>query len=68
MIHFTVGVYVTKEDSGDERWTALTPVAHYAYVQGRAYDSRMYALILDAWHRYWEVRRAIRRVLKRWIK
>ena len=36
MIHFTVGVYVTKEDSGDERWTALTPVAHYAYVQGQS--------------------------------
>ena len=35
MIHFTVGVYVTKADSGDEQWTALTPVAHYAYVQGQ---------------------------------
>src|SRR5690348_3862525 len=35
MIHFTVGAYVTKVDSGDEQWTALTPIAHYAYVQGQ---------------------------------
>lgn len=41
---------------------------YYPYVQGRAYDSRMYALILDAWHCYWEVRRAIRRMLRRWKK
>jgi ATP-dependent Clp protease ATP-binding subunit ClpC len=35
MIHFTVGVYATRLDSGDEQWTALTPVAHYSYVQGQ---------------------------------
>jgi ATP-dependent Clp protease ATP-binding subunit ClpC len=35
MISFTVGVYVTKGDSGDEQWTALTPTAHYSYVQGQ---------------------------------
>jgi hypothetical protein len=34
---------------------------YYAYVEGRSYDSPVYALILGAWHVYWEVRRAVRR-------
>jgi hypothetical protein len=41
---------------------------YYAYVEGRSYDSHVYALILGAWHLYWEVRRAIRRGLKMWGK
>ena len=35
MIHFTVGVYVTKAESGEEQWLALTPIAQYCYVQGQ---------------------------------
>jgi ATP-dependent Clp protease ATP-binding subunit ClpA/ATP-dependent Clp protease ATP-binding subunit ClpC len=35
VISFTVGVYTTRTDSGDEQWTALTPIAHYSYVQGQ---------------------------------
>lgn len=38
---------------------------HYAYVEGRSYDSRAYALVLRAWHSYWEVRRAARRLLRK---
>lgn len=41
---------------------------HYAYIEGRAYDSRICALILSAWHVYWEVRRAVRRVSGTGIK
>jgi len=46
---------------GDER-----APRHYAYVEGRSYDSRFFAFILGTWHLYWEVRRATRRGLKFW--
>jgi len=36
---------------------------YYAYIEGRAYDSRICASVLDAWHVYWDVRRAVRRAL-----
>lgn len=34
MIDFTVGVYQVKGD-GEERWTALVPVRHHAYITGQ---------------------------------
>jgi hypothetical protein len=46
---------------GDER-----APRYYAYVEGRSYDSPIYALILGMWHFYWDVRRAARRRLKIW--
>ncbi|WP_456375030.1 glycosyltransferase domain-containing protein [Thiolapillus sp.] len=33
---------------------------HYAWIQGRAYDSFFHRLLLDAWHLSWRIRRRFR--------
>ena len=35
MIHYSVGVYASKPESGDEQWLALTPLSQFCFVQGQ---------------------------------
>ena len=47
------GIYTHRKDKRAPRY--------YAYIEGRAYDSHFYALILRSWHLYWNIRRFARR-------
>ncbi len=47
------GIYTHRGDDRAPR--------HYAYVEGRAYDSLFYASLLKSWHIYWTIRRALRK-------
>jgi len=46
------GLYTHRKDTRAPKY--------YGYVQGRAYDSNIYAALLKMWHLSWEIRRSFR--------